>query len=277
MIPGQKSTLRNSVFASITFGEQMRTVTSEGVRLIEAVHRGDTRLPEHQHEDPSIVAVIAGGWDETVESRSFVCRPGSFLVKPAGAKHANSYGVERSRSITIQLSVTHAAHWECSRKAFGDSVQFQSPKIAMRLTALLRQPAGDASSIQLEEEVASVLSLITVSDAGRRSPGLVRCLKAARDDLLDGRFRGMPLVDVAMKCGLTPSAFTHAFTREFGCTPSSLVRRRRIEHACALLRTGEPLSRIAAIAGFADQAHFNREFKRALRTTPALYRLSLTA
>jgi AraC-like DNA-binding protein len=275
MIPRQKSTRCNSVFASITFGEQTRSVTSEGLRLIETVHRGDMRLPEHEHEDPSIVAVIAGGWDETVESRSFVCRPGSFLVKPAGAKHANSYGTEKSRSITIQLAVTRAAQWECSRKAFGGSVQFQSPKTAMRLTALLRQPADYDSRMQLEEEVASILSLITVSDAGRRTPGLVRCLKAARDDLLDGRLPGMQLV--AMECGLTPSAFTHAFRREFGCTPSSLVRRRRIENACALLRTGEPLSRIAAIAGFADQAHFNREFKRAFHTTPALYRLSHTA
>jgi AraC family transcriptional regulator len=277
MIPGQKSTHCNTVFASITFGEQTRSVTSEGLRLIETVHRGDMRLPEHEHEDPSIVAVIAGGWDETVESRSFVCRPGSFLVKPAGAKHANSYGTEHSRSITIQLAVTCAAQWECSRKAFGGSVQFQSPKTAMRLTALLRRPADYASRMQLEEEVASILSLITVSDSGRRAPGLVRCLKAARDDLLDGRLHGMQLVDVAMECGLTPSAFTHAFRREFGSTPSSLVRRRRIENACALLRTGEPLSKIAAIAGFADQAHFNREFKRAFRTTPALYRLSLTA
>jgi AraC family transcriptional regulator len=42
--------------------------------------------------------------------------------------------------------------------------------------------------------------------------------------------------------------------------------------AAELARGGKPLAEIAAGAGFADQSHFTRIFRRHVGTTPARYR-----
>jgi AraC-like DNA-binding protein len=45
----------------------------------------------------------------------------------------------------------------------------------------------------------------------------------------------------------------------------------RVDVARGLLAAGVPSSDVAQRAGFADQSHLVRSFKRLLRTTPARY------
>lgn len=64
--------------------------------------------------------------------------------------------------------------------------------------------------------------------------------------------------------------------KKTGHTLSSLVRHTRTSTAGQLLRdTSLSLSEIGFCCGYADQAHFQRDFKRALNMTPRAYRLCL--
>jgi len=42
-----------------------------------------------------------------------------------------------------------------------------------------------------------------------------------------------------------------------------------VEHAAQRLRAGDPLGEIAYTAGYADQPHFNRDFRELVGCTPA--------
>ena len=54
------------------------------------------------------------------------------------------------------------------------------------------------------------------------------------------------------------------------------IRELRLRHARAALEaTGIPLKQIAADAGFFDQAHFGRSFRRRFGVTPARFRSRL--
>jgi len=56
------------------------------------------------------------------------------------------------------------------------------------------------------------------------------------------------------------------------------VRQLRIEYACHELATSElPIVDIALSAGFFDQSHFTRTFKRLTGIVPSQYRQSLRA
>ncbi|MEQ1543116.1 MAG: AraC family transcriptional regulator [Novosphingobium sp.] len=57
-----------------------------------------------------------------------------------------------------------------------------------------------------------------------------------------------------------------------GTSPYRYLQCRRIERARQLLRSGLPLAAAAHEAGFADQSHFGRIFKRTLGTTPLAWR-----
>jgi AraC family transcriptional regulator len=63
------------------------------------------------------------------------------------------------------------------------------------------------------------------------------------------------------------------FRRQRGESVGDCVRRLRVESARRLLEDGrQPLSEVALAAGFADQSHFTRVFRRLTGMTPGEYR-----
>lgn len=61
------------------------------------------------------------------------------------------------------------------------------------------------------------------------------------------------------------------FQTHMNISPHGYQTSLRIHHAKGLLRRGEPLAQVAVDVGFADQAHFTRQFKRYVAVTPGEY------
>src|SRR5256885_155059 len=73
--------------------------------------------------------------------------------------------------------------------------------------------------------------------------------------------------------GAHPASLARAFRAHYGLSVGEYGRRLRLAGAAAELAGSEtPLAEIAANAGFADQSHFTRVFRRHVGTTPARYR-----
>lgn len=53
-----------------------------------------------------------------------------------------------------------------------------------------------------------------------------------------------------------------------GLSPKALARLIRIEHAAQRMREGEPLADVAYSSGYADQPHFNRDFRELVGCAP---------
>lgn len=62
-----------------------------------------------------------------------------------------------------------------------------------------------------------------------------------------------------------------AFRRHLGITPHAYIMRLQVRRALALLAEGERIVDAAAEAGFADQSHFTKHFKRVCGMTPGKY------
>jgi len=60
-------------------------------------------------------------------------------------------------------------------------------------------------------------------------------------------------------------------------TPHGYQRQARIRSATDLIRRGRALAEVAAAAGFADQAHLTRCFRRTMGVTPGLFRDAVLA
>jgi AraC family transcriptional regulator len=73
-----------------------------------------------------------------------------------------------------------------------------------------------------------------------------------------------------------PVHLAQTFHKTYRCTVGDYVRKLRIEYACRELATStKPIVDIALAAGFCDQSHFTRTFKRAIGAAPFQYRESL--
>jgi AraC family transcriptional regulator len=81
------------------------------------------------------------------------------------------------------------------------------------------------------------------------------------------------LDEVAEVAGVHPMHLARLFRERYGYSMGEFVRRRRIAWACEQLTSADAkLSAIALTAGFADQAHFTRTFRRITGCTPSWYK-----
>jgi AraC-like DNA-binding protein len=82
----------------------------------------------------------------------------------------------------------------------------------------------------------------------------------------------LPLAELCQVADLSRSHFIREFKAHFGLTPHAYLVNRRIQFARAQLKVGRAIADVAVDAGFADQAHLQRAFKKHLAATPGHYR-----
>jgi AraC-like DNA-binding protein len=93
----------------------------------------------------------------------------------------------------------------------------------------------------------------------------------ARDFLASHIQRNPTLDEVASAVGVNKFLLLRYFKRQLGTTPHAYLIQIRVERARSFLGRGSTAADVAAVAGFADQAHFSRLFKRSTGLTPGEY------
>ena len=95
-------------------------------------------------------------------------------------------------------------------------------------------------------------------------------------DRIESDLAGAPtLGHLAAEIGLHPAHVSRVFRRACGETLGEFVRRRRLEEAARALASDVSLAEIAAQAGFSDQAHFTRVFRRHFGVSPGAKRRAM--
>ncbi len=110
--------------------------------------------------------------------------------------------------------------------------------------------------------------------APHKAPGLSTRQAKQIVEYIDSRLdAALTLEELSAVVHLSPWHFLRQFRTRFDCAPHAYVIRRRIEQARHhLLQGRRPLKEIAALCGFADQAHMTRLFRRQYGVTPAALR-----
>lgn len=92
---------------------------------------------------------------------------------------------------------------------------------------------------------------------------------------LDGNATAsVSLEDLCEHSGYSTGHLIRAFKQYYGLTPHAYLVNRRIQLGRYALKSGASIAEAALDAGFADQPHFQRAFKRLMAATPNQYRRS---
>ncbi len=215
--------------------------------------------------------------------------PGSILVLPAGHSR-RAFWRGPTESVHVHLDprlisrvAAEAFDLDPDRVELPASAALTEPSIQAAILAIDAElSTGSAGGRLLTESLGNVLAVHLI----RRTTGNERAAHRPRGGLPRHKLRAaveyieerldseISLDDLASVVHLSPYHFARRFKASIGLPPHQYVITRRIERAKQLLRGGDDLSlaQIAARAGFWDQGHFTRHFKRLVGVTPKRFR-----
>ena len=131
---------------------------------------------------------------------------------------------------------------------------------------------------EMDDESLKALeqALLDGQSASRSDRRFPQWLERVRT-ILEQRFaEPYKLSEIAAEAGVHPVHLAREFRKHYGTSVGEYLRRVRIEYACReLMGSNAAVTNIAVAAGFADQSHFSRTFKRFCGTTPGRYRASV--
>jgi len=85
----------------------------------------------------------------------------------------------------------------------------------------------------------------------------------------------LQLRDMEAKFDINKFALIRSFKSKFNTTPNAYQLQLKVDYGKSLLKNSDDIADIALKAGFYDQAHFTKEFKKAYGVTPLQYHKSI--
>jgi AraC family transcriptional regulator len=203
------------------------------------------------------------------------------IYHPAGELHAQSFdqtAVDLFRVEVTPNRLRYPTHAEVLIE--GRDFSGGTPVgLASKLYREFQEP-DSVSHLAIEGLGLELIAALARASKGRlttsRAPA--RWLAHAHELVKSRHLEHLTLDDIAGAVGVHPVTLAREFRRQYGCTVGELVRRERIGFACReLLKPEESIAAVAISAGFYDQSHFAKAFKRLTGMTPASYRARHTA
>ncbi len=245
-----------------------------GIERIEARFAGSAFEP-HRHDTYAIGLTIAGVQTFRYRGQQRFSLPGNILVLHPDEEHdggaATADGL-RYRMLYLEPSLLRRGlgHDHASLPFVAQPV-FIDHELADALSTALA-----SLDEMLDELFVDDLIVRIAAGLARRAhlplkimgPLAVRQAQQARDLLAASHGRAVRSDELERATGLDRYALARHFRAVFGTSPHRFLVMRRLEQARAMMMRGERLAEVAAAAGFADQAHFTRHFKKAYGITP---------
>jgi len=239
----------------------------------------DHAYPMHTHDAWALLIVDAGAirYDLDKSGNHHGAVETAVTLLPPGVAHdgrsATPHGF-RKRVLYLEPSVLDPA----LAGAAVDMPTLRDAPLRGRVSALHAALAHPGDAFEAESRLAFVGERLRwhLSRFSDRPAAPVGSLAAAFRELLDAHtVTGITLAHAAVVLHAHPTHLVRAFRGAYGLPPHAYLTGRRVDLARGLLLDGMRPAEAATAAGFYDQSHLTRHFRRFLATPPATYSRSI--
>ena len=241
----------------------------------------DHAFPRHSHDGFGIGVMAAGaqrswsgiGWVEAEAGDVITVNPGEMHDgAPIGGARAWRMLYLDPALVARELADDGEDRPEITRPALRDPVLASLfTRLFVGATAAAPEPLG------LEEDLLRTLAYLLrrYGTRPRPAPPASPAVAMARRRLDDTPEIPATLAELAALSGVSRFQLLRGFARETGTTPHAYLLQRRVRLARQLLIAGRAPAEAAQDAGFVDQSHMTRAFRRQFGVTPARYQAAL--
>jgi len=261
------------------YGKTSHALSANGFRFTEKAYSSHATLPAHAHELSHFCLVLAGSYRETIARTLFERGPTALVYYPPDVSHAEEH-FNQGRHFLVEIDFKRLEKVREYGARLSEPVLLDTDASLWLAGRMYREfSERDAFSALALESLATEL-LIAASRqraaTGERKPPL--WLERVKEYLHQNFVAPPGLQELADAAGVHPTHLARVFRQFQRCTVGDYVRAVRIDYARRkILTSHEPLVEIALSAGFADQTHFTRSFKRVTGMTPTEFRRIFSA
>jgi len=261
---------------SIRFGP-----SANGIERAE-VHLAACAFEPHRHDTYAIGITTAGVQTFRYRGSRRVCLPGQLHVLHPDELHDGAAGTDEGfgyRILYIPPDLVRDALGGAELPFVADPVQAPIPA-TRRIASLLidiAEPINELTSAEIAAAVAD--SLVSLSGKARHRQARIdlTAVQLVREYLTVHACEPTPASTLEQVAGIDRFTIARHFRWAFGTSPDRYRTLRRLAVARAAIEGGRSLARAAAEAGFADQSHMTRQFKRTYGLTPGRWMALTTA
>ncbi|MEU6408873.1 AraC family transcriptional regulator [Microbispora sp. NPDC046933] len=259
-----------------------------GIERLEASLVGEG-FATHRHDTYAIGMTLRGVQTFRYRGEPRHCLPGEWHVLHPDEPHDGVAGTDEGfgyRIIYLDPSLVQEALGGAPLPFVADPVigrRDADPALAAWLRDI-DEPLDEVERLTLTLRVVRTLvrhsgmrnpSAWSSPRPGGRAPLALEALARVRDLIAGDPTVRHTLTEFEQVSGLDRWTVARQFRVAFGTSPTRFRTMRQLDLARGLLRNGVPLAEAAQLAGFADQAHMSRMFKRAYGLTPARWTAAL--
>jgi len=244
--------------------------------LRELVDRNEDAVPRHTHEEAHFLFVINGLYITSARNVNHLSASRTLIFNPSGTTHRDRFHPKGGRFLTVSLKPETLSCPDGSMNLPDRPLGFSGGEASWLGAKLYRE-------FKSEDEVSPIvmtgLALELVGHtlrSGAKLDGFPPLWLQEARELVHDRFNEtMTVSEIAHTVGVHPVYLVRAFRKHYQITIGEYFRKLRVEFACRQLSgTATPLSQVATAAGFYDQSHFTRTFRRLTGMTPTEYRVA---
>jgi len=257
------------------YGQTKKRTDLPGLSLTETNYLPLTRLPSHSHERAYFCFILSGSYIEMYDNKTRNCSPWTLAFHPPNEMHSEHIGDRQVCSFNVELASSGSERIREYSDIITHSSHLQGGPIGLLAIRLYRefQQMDEVSPLAIEGLVLELIAAASRIAAGEIRRPYNPWLRQAKD-LLHAHFAdSLSLSDVSVAVGMHPVQLAREFRGYYHCSIGEYIRQLRVEHACQLLSGDtKSLGDIAQSAGFYDQSHFCRVFRKCTGITPLEYR-----
>ncbi|HEX3011839.1 MAG TPA: AraC family transcriptional regulator [Syntrophomonadaceae bacterium] len=238
--------------------------TIKGVEIKRCSY-SEQSYKEHVHEELSIGYIEKGSTAVDFNGKNYSFTEGDGIISPPYISHI-------CRPIDLN-------YWQFVMLYINTSYYEGEFAVPRKLTDIeldkfkdfLGNLSGKNADFEVENALIDLLTTCTLIDEKNNGPRPDKVLENIYNFIKNNYLENIALESLEAIFSINKFSIIRGFKSIYNTTPSSFQLQLKVAHSKGLLARGMNILDVCSEAGFYDQAHFTREFKKANGKTPLQY------